>query len=146
MEITINLTPAQVAAIREQFRIQGADPRESQFSNYVIQQATDFFDNIRDRYPMDRITVGEFTGRNPVGYARIMAERGNDPLIEQFATRLHAEQYVWLGSTEVQQAIGYLLQKLGTDGQPVLSAEQAQQLLDYAVPTLLPEPTPEQPE
>lgn len=135
-QVTIDLSTAQLASLRIEYK-RSLQPSytEEGFQNFVKQKLIMVVENTRDRYAADRITVGEFIGRNPAAYARIMANKDTDPVIQQLAQKLEISKYVWLGSSEVQQAITYLIQKTGIDGQPVLSLEQAAQLLQYNVPS-----------
>lgn len=107
-----------------------------EFNSWVGQQIEHMFESWRDETKFDRILTGAFMARNPAAFARIAADRPNNPILQQLMARIESATEVWLASVEAQQAVGYLMQA------GYLSSEEATALLAYDRPQIVPEPTP----
>lgn len=131
MQITYTLTPAQLAALREDLRVTGADPREDGVESHALAHVSSAFDALRDRYRTDAIRSPAFIRRfPPAAYAAILAASEQVPELAAYLARLDDADWVWLGSPETQGGIAELV------AGGLLTQGEADAILDYPMPEL----------
>lgn len=140
MSITVTVdNPAYLAAVAVKAAEQIATPAVLDQDGNVVTPAvaktsaeflTDFLNGScaawRDQLALDRVTSVAFVLRfTQAEYAALVSAAESDPILAGFVARLSSEPYVWLGSSEVQQGVGYVV------SQGLLSQARAAEILQY---------------
>ncbi len=131
MQISYALTSAQVAALREDLRVTGSDPRENNVEAHALAHVAAAFDALRDRWRTDAIATAAFVLRFSADeLTAIRAAATQVPQLDAWLARIESEPQVWLGSNEAEAGKAALV------GGGLLTQERADVVFYYPLPEL----------
>jgi hypothetical protein len=123
--ITVNITSdRQIAGVEAAAAAASTEDAPVTAQEYLQRIVEGACESYRDTFAVDRITSSDFIFRfTAAEFAGLNAS--SDPIVQGFIAQVKSEPFIWLGSDEAQQGMGYVVM------QGLLTQARADAILAY---------------